>query len=86
MSLIEQIRNCFCQKELPIEPVYRAVLFGDCAGYFENVKNIVSFSDCEIILSLSNGGLKIAGEKLYIKKYCLGDVAICGKIKTIERI
>lgn len=85
MSLIEQIKNCFCEKELPIEPVYRAVLFGDCAGYFENVKSIVSFSECEIILSLSKGCLKITGEKLYIKKYCLGDVAICGKIKGIER-
>lgn len=86
MSLIEEIKNCFCKNEIPVEPAYRAVLFGDSAGYFENVKSIVSYGECEIILALSKGCLKITGEKLYIKKYCLGDVAICGKIKGLERI
>lgn len=86
MGLIDEINNCFCQNELPNNPSFRAVLIGECAGYFENVKSIVSFTNQEIILALKNGALKISGSCLYIKKYCLGDVVICGKIKSLEKI
>ena len=86
MGLIEEINNSFCQNELPNCPSFRAVLIGESAGYFEMVKSIVSFSNEEIVLALKNGALKIAGKGLYIKKYCLGDVVICGKIKSIEKI
>ena len=86
MSLIDNIKDCFCQIELPIDCSYRAVLFGESAGYFENVKGIVSYEKEQVILSLKNGGIKVGGKDLYIKKYCLGDVVICGKIKSIERI
>ena len=67
-------------------PVYKATVIGDSAGYFENVKGIKSYSEEEIVLSIKGGGLIIRGEKLFVKKYCAGDVAICGKIKGIERI
>ena len=86
MSFINEIKNCFKSEELPVEPTYRAVLFGDGAAYFENVRAIVGFSQEEIILSLKRGGLKLTGENLSVKKYCSGDVAVCGKIKVIERI
>lgn len=86
MGLIDEINNCFCQNELPNNPSFRAVLIGENAIYFENIKSIVSFSNEEIMLSLKNGGLKIIGTGLYIKKYCLGDVVVCGKIKSLEKI
>ncbi len=86
MSLIDNIRDSFCQNEIPKEPIFRAVLFGESAGYFENIKSIVSYSQEEVLLALSNGGLKINGINLYIKKYCMGDVVICGKIKKVERV
>ena len=86
MGFIDSIKDCFCQNELPVECSYRAVLFGDSAGYFEKVKSIVSYEKEQVILSLKNGGLKISGKDLYIKKYCLGDVVICGKIQSVERI
>ena len=38
MGFIEDIKNCFSLEEFPSKPTYRAVLFGDTAGYFE--KNI----------------------------------------------
>ncbi len=85
MSLIDNIRDSFCQNEIPKEPIFRAVLFGESAGYFENVKSIVSYSQEEVVLALSNGCLKVGGKGLYIKKYCMGDVVICGKIKRVER-
>ncbi len=86
MSFIDNIRDCFCQNELPLDCLYRAVLFGDSAGYFENVKSIVSYEKEEVVLSLKKGAIKIKGKDLYIKKYCIGDVVICGKITSVERI
>ena len=85
MGLIEEIKQNFCDNEIPKEPIFRAVLFGESAGYFENVKNIVSYTEDEVVLALSNGCLKVGGKNLYIKKYCMGDVVVCGKIKRVER-
>ncbi len=86
MGFIDNIKQNFCSGEIPKEPTFRAVLFGESAGYFENIKSIVSYTEEEIVLALSNGCLKVEGKYLYIKKYCMGDVVICGKIKKVERV
>ena len=86
MSFIDNIKDCFCQNELPTDCSFRAVLFGESAGYFENIKSIVSYEKEQVVLSLKNGGIKVSGKDLYIKKYCIGDVVICGKILSVERI
>jgi sporulation protein YqfC len=85
MGFIEEIKNCFSSEELPKEPIFRAVMFGDCAVYFENVCSISHYCQEEICLCLKKGGLVISGCNLYIKKYCGGDVVVCGKIKSIVR-
>ena len=85
MGFIDNIKNCFTESELPISPVYRAVLFGDNAIYFESVCSILYYSEDEISLALKKGSIKIVGRRLYVKKYCAGDVVICGKILKIER-
>lgn len=86
MGFIESIKSCFGAEELPKEPVYRAVLFGDSAAFFENVCGIKYYKREEISLSLKKGGIIIRGEGLYIKKYCQGDVVICGTVKAVERV
>jgi sporulation protein YqfC len=86
MSFIEDIKGCFSPDEMPTSPTFRAVLFGDNAAYFENVKTIISYQRNEILLALTRGRLKVKGENLYVKKYCAGDVAVCGKICAIERV
>lgn len=86
MGFIEEIKKCFSCAEMPKEPIYRAVLFGDSAGYFENVCAVKSYQQDHVCLSLKKGELTIKGERLYIKKYCGGDVVICGKIQSIERV
>ena len=86
MSFIDNIKDCFCQNELPTDCSFRAVLFGESAGYFENIKSIVSYEKEQVVLSLKNGGIKVSGKDLYIKKYCIGDVVICGKILSVERV
>ena len=85
MSFIENIKGCFTADELPKEPNFRAVLFGEEAGYFENIKTISHYTAEEIVLCLKKGVLVVKGERLYIKKYCAGDIVICGKIKSVER-
>lgn len=86
MGFIEDIKNCFSSSELPIEPVFRAVMFGDCALYLENVRSIIKYTTEEISVSLKKGGLNVNGNGLYVKKYCAGDLVVCGNIKSIERI
>ena len=85
MSFIDDIKNCLAG-ELPASPTFRAVLFGDHAVYFECVTEIRSYSQNEIFLCLKRGGLIVKGENLYLKNYCKGDVAVCGKIKSVEMV
>ena len=86
MSFIEEIKGCFEEWEIPKEPLFRAVLFGESAGYFENVSGLRSYSPCEIIFNLKKGGIRVTGENLYLKKYCMGDVVVCGKISAVEMV
>lgn len=86
MSFIDEIKGCFEEWELPKEPLFRAVLFGESAVYFENVSGLRSYSPDQIVFNLKRGGVKVVGENLYVKKYCMGDVVVCGKILSIERV
>ena len=85
MSFIDDIKGCFFEDELWLEPSFRAVLFGDSAMYLECVKSISRYSPEEIAILLKKGQIIIKGEKLYVKKYCGGDLVVCGEIKSIER-
>lgn len=85
MNFIENIIADISGK-IPYEPDFKAMLFGGGAGYFENVSSIKSYSPEEIVLCVKRGGIVVRGSGMYIKKYCAGDVAICGKISSLEII
>ncbi|MBQ9485448.1 MAG: YabP/YqfC family sporulation protein [Clostridia bacterium] len=82
MGFIEEIKNVFGEDALP---EFRVMLFGN-AVYAEGVKAIKSYSQEKIEVFINKGELKITGEELFVKKYCAGDLAVCGKIKSIEKI
>ena len=84
MSFLDEVLKVFGQEEML--PVFRVMLLGDGALYAEGVKAIKSYSPDKIELTVKNGGLKVSGERLFIKKYCAGDVAICGTVKSIEKV
>ena len=83
MGFIDTIKENFSEI-FPTPPLYRAVILGDRAGYFENVVGIKNFSSDEIVVFLKKSELKITGENLYIKKYCDGDLVVEGKIQAVS--
>ncbi len=85
MGFFENIAEAFGLSEINAEKFFRAVLIGEEKCYLEGVCSIKSYSPDKIELYLRKGGIKISGEELIIKKFCAGDVAVCGKIKSIER-
>lgn len=85
MSLIDNILESIGGAEFPKEHKYRYTVFGGNAGYFENVSGIKYYTPEEIALSLKRGGLTVRGENLYVKKFCAGDVVICGNILSVEK-
>ncbi len=84
MSFIENIKENLGEELCP--PTYRALIFGDNAVYFEGVKSITSYDDKEIVLALKRGSLRLYGKNMRIKKYCAGDVVVCGVILKLERV
>lgn len=85
MGFIDNIVQCIGGESFPKEPQYRAVIFGDSAVYVENVLGIISYERENIVLSVKKATITVSGNDLYIKKYCLGDVVICGEIMKIEK-
>lgn len=86
MSFIENIRDCIGLENLPVASSFRALLFGGFAVYVEGVKQMLSFTSEEIIVSVKDCSLKIEGEKMFVKKYCSGDLVVCGKISGLTRL
>ena len=81
----DNILECFGGLFVAPEPLFKAVMLGDKAVYLQGVKGLKSFaSDC-IVLFLKKGEVQVFGENLYIKKYCAGDVAVCGKILGVSK-
>lgn len=84
MQFIEEIMGLFGGES--VKPDFKAVILGSYGGYFECVTGIRHYTPSEIALSFKKGGVIIKGENLYIKKYSSGDVAVCGKINSLERV
>ena len=68
-----------------VEPPFKVLLLGDCSAYFTGITGIKSFSSDEITVTLKKGTVTVKGSDLFVKKYCAGDLAVCGKIKSIEK-
>ena len=83
MSFIDEVLSVFGGENAA--PTFRAMLLGEQAAYVEGVKAIKSYSQEKIEIYLKKGEIKITGEGLVVKKLCAGDLAVCGKIKSIER-
>ena len=63
----------------------KTLLVGFEAGYIQGVKSILKYDGEEISLSVKGGRVTISGSNLYVKKFCEGDVVICGKITSLKK-
>ena len=64
---------------------FRLVMLGEVGVYLEGVKSIVSFSSTQILVRVGGGNILVQGERLKIKKYCIGDLVILGKITLVAK-
>ncbi len=86
MNFFDSILEVFGLDGVKDECLFKSVMIGDKAVYLENVCGIAHYTQKEIMVNLKKGGIIVRGEGLEVKKYCAGDLAICGKIKGIEKI
>ncbi|MBR5900497.1 MAG: YabP/YqfC family sporulation protein [Clostridia bacterium] len=86
MSFIDNIYEALGEELLPDAPSFRALLIGGRACYVENAKSIIKYSEQEVAVAIPKGQILIKGEALNVKKYCEGDLVVCGKITGIERV
>ena len=85
MGFIDNIKECLGIDLAPLNPSYRAVIMGESAIYLEGVKSIIFYQKDQIKLAIKGGALLVKGQELFIRKYCAGDIVICGKICGIEK-
>ena len=86
MNFLENVLEIFGLDRIGEECLFKGLMLGDKAVYLENVCGITHYAKEEICVRLRRGGIIVRGEDLYVKKYCAGDLAICGKIRVIERV
>lgn len=86
MSFIDNIKNCIAGYDALNLSGFRLVSFDFRSAYFENVLGIINYTQEEITLGIKKGEIRVKGKDLYVKKYCVGDVVICGEIKSIEKV
>lgn len=83
MSFLDNICQNLDLKGMPYS--FRLVMLGEVGVYLEGVKSIISFSATQILVRVGCGSVLVQGEKLKIKKYCIGDLVILGKITTVTK-
>ena len=55
----------------------REVCFGGCEG-------LVSYTECEVILSLCDNTVSVSGDGLVLRSFSGGRIAVCGRIDCIR--
>lgn len=86
MNFFDSILEILGLDGIKDERLFKCVMIGDKAVYLENVCGIAHYTQKEITINLKKGGITVRGEGLTVKKYCAGDLAICGKVKGIEKV
>ena len=64
---------------------FRLTVFGGGCIYAEGVKCVKAYSPSEIVIAFKKSGAVIKGDGLVLEKFCGGDVAVKGRVKSIER-
>ena len=63
---------------------FKYVNFNGEVFYFQNFKDIITFSSEEVVLKLYKGEVSISGENLKINEISTKFISLSGKIKKVE--
>lgn len=63
---------------------FKYVNFNGEVMYFQNFKDIITFSPDEVVLKLFSGEVSIIGTNLKIREISQRYIALSGKIKSVE--
>lgn len=63
---------------------FKYVNFNGEVMYFQNFKDIITFSPDEVVLKLFSGEVSIIGTNLKIREISQKYIALSGKIKSVE--
>lgn len=84
MSFIDELAKALKIGEI-LPQGYRIEILGDKGIYLEGVKSLKSYASDRVEVILKKGCLIIKGDNLSILKRCGEDLAIGGKVKSVER-
>ena len=85
-SFLQEINDFL---ELPMTSAHTGYKYGNLGGkflYVQGYKDILSFSETEVILKLKQSELKVKGKNLNIKELNLNSIVIEGKIVLVEQV
>ncbi len=86
MLLIDNILKGLLGDGNDLSGQYKILLIGEVGCYCSDVKALKEYSSEKVTVLVKNGGVEISGNNLYIKKYCGGDLFVCGRILRLERL
>ena len=86
MNFIENLKEVMGSDEFFESGSLKFTVVLDKGGYFENVKGVLSYRQDEIVLNVKKCKIAVRGENLFVKKFCEGDLTVCGKINAVERL
>lgn len=84
MSFIDELAKALKIGEI-IPQGYRIEILGDKGIYLEGVKSLKFYDRDKVEICLKKGEIVVKGENLTILKRCGEDLAIGGKVKSVER-
>lgn len=83
MNLFKEISDSLGLDEVAPMP-YLFSVNGKGGGYFQNIKRLGDVKTDKIVLVLKRGEIVVSGESLAISRFTGSDVAIKGRIKSVE--
>lgn len=81
MRLYDEI---FKKADGELYPSPKCLIVPNGNGYFEGVKQVGEFTPERVDIYFRGVSVRVDGAELSIKKYCDGDLELCGKIISVS--
>ena len=85
MNLLENIVDMLGLKDFAYGNGFTLIIINENSAYIQGVKRIEGYTSEKIAVVTKKCKLTVYGKNLCVKKFCMGDMAICGKIEKTEK-